>query len=1174
VQRSALQRFLIAAAMAIPPLTVAPGNISQTRAAGNPPVPVKPLINPQQLSQLDLQRLAQHATQRVVVIFNNQPAPVPAGSNAPQAQALAATQGPILAQLSQVGAPVRHVFHLFNAVAATVSPAEAALLATLPQVRAVVPDSPIHPPQSTRDSSDGAGAPPTAFAPNSAACTAQPTTEPEALQVTNDYFDNQSIPQAQQLATGKGVVVATMAEGVDPNNPDLIRPDGTHVITDYEDFTGDGLNAPTGSGGEAFGDVSSIAAQGRQTYDLNPIVNVAHRRPTCMPIRILGMAPGASIMYLKIFSGTNQTFLSTAAEAVEYAMDHGANVINESLGFNFYPDDENSPLVLANDNAVQAGVTVVVASGDAGIAGTQGVPGSDPNVINAGASTTFRIYSQTVDAGIQLGSGGYVSNNISAITSSGFSLSDPAMVQGHAGPRTNDVVAPGDLNWAICTPDLVLFPSCTDFNNPPNPSPVEEFGGTSESSPLTAGEAALIIQAYQSTHGGATPSPALVKQIIMSSATDLGMPSAEQGAGLINSLKAVQMALSQPSTSKKPVGQSASLLVSPSALAATAAPNTPEQFSIQVTNTGSGLQVVRPLVEAVDHVISTQSFRPTLDVNSDPTFIDAFGFSRAYVSQPFLVLAGDRLDASVAWNVVAHPGTLARLSLFDPSGNLAAYSLPQGAGQGFGQVDVHAPTPGLWRAVIWTRASSLGYSGPVQLTVTAFDARTAGTVSPPVGAVLPGQTSTFTVNVSTPGQAGDQSEEVVFQGPAPAARPFGPAPLAGAVPINLRSVVPLGPAGGTFSGVLTGGNGRGPSNNAPGQQLFYEFDVPSGLQNLALNVALSDTNNNLEGVLVNPAGLPVDVQSTATTIDPNTGEPIGFTNTLQFFRRNPEPGRWRFVLLINVMVSGLETAQPVTGAIAFNTVQAQASGLPSAPSTVLKQGVPVNATIQIANTGNTTKDFFLDPRTSAQDTILVGGATTTLPVPFGVPLLYFVPPESNEFDVLDEATSPSVPVLQDVYSVTGTPPSGATVTPEFSGQVLLDPTSGLLFSQASLAAPEVPFGFYTNTPTVTGPSRTSAPTSTLEDLGVAVTQHFDDAVTSDTGDLWPLALGASGAYTPLTLAPGQSGAIHVTITASAPVGTVVTGFLYVDTAALSNGFLVTGSGDEVVAIPYSYTVGG
>jgi hypothetical protein len=52
------------------------------------------------------------------------------------------------------------------------------------------------------------------------------------------------------------------------------------------------------------------------------------------------------------------------------------------------------------------------------------------------------------------------------------------------------------------------------------------------------------------------------------------------------------------------------------------------------------------------------------------------------------------------------------------------------------------------------------------------------------------------------------------------------------------------------------------------------------------------------------------------------------------------------------------------------------------------------------------------------------------------------------------------------------------------------------------------------------------------------------------------------------LTPGQSGTIHVTITPNpTQVGTTVRGFIYVDTF---NPTVQTG--DEVVRIPYSYTI--
>jgi hypothetical protein len=76
-------------------------------------------------------------------------------------------------------------------------------------------------------------------------------------------------------------------------------------------------------------------------------------------------------------------------------------------------------------------------------------------------------------------------------------------------------------------------------------------------------------------------------------------------------------------------------------------------------------------------------------------------------------------------------------------------------------------------------------------------------------------------------------------------------------------------------------------------------------------------------------------------------------------------------------------------------------------------------------------------------------------------------------------------------------------------------------------------------------------------------------VSADSGDEWAdLTLGTA-TFNPLLLPPGEGGIITLTITPDpTQVGKTVTGYVYIDTY---NAY--AGTGDEVVAIPYSYTVG-
>ena len=118
-------------------------------------------------------------------------------------------------------------------------------------------------------------------------------------------------------------------------------------------------------------------------------------------------------------------------------------------------------------------------------------------------------------------------------------------------------------------------------------------------------------------------------------------------------------------------------------------------------------------------------------------------------------------------------------------------------------------------------------------------------------------------------------------------------------------------------------------------------------------------------------------------------------------------------------------------------------------------------------------------------------------------------------------------------------------------------------------------GIWSDAPTECGPYAAPAPAGTATINAVAETQGFDASVTSSTTDVFLLAIDSSLLDGPLNLAvinPGQTSIIDVTITPVGAHGTVVNGTLYVD--ELADGVAPYGqlSGDELAALPYSYSI--
>src|SRR6476469_6496639 len=287
--------------------------------------------------------IAANASQNVIVVLRDQLASTPASKRdmSPRRARATSAQDAVLSRLTGTAPTrVKH-FALGNAFSATVTEAHAAALTQDPDVASVIPDRTVAITQPTPAGSSNTKAAAVAPSTNAngpfALCPsdpAQPLVEPEALQSIRALTTDGS-PNAQQLATGSGVKVAFIADDLDPNNPDFVRPNGEHVFVDYQDFSGAGPNGPS-DGREAFGDASSIAAQGTVVHDLSQFVNQAHPLPPGCNIKVVGVAPGASLVGLNVFGSTSTN--SAVLQAIDYAVtvDH-VDVINESLGLNQYP---------------------------------------------------------------------------------------------------------------------------------------------------------------------------------------------------------------------------------------------------------------------------------------------------------------------------------------------------------------------------------------------------------------------------------------------------------------------------------------------------------------------------------------------------------------------------------------------------------------------------------------------------------------------------------------------------------------------------------------------------------------------------------------------------------------------------------------------------------------------
>ncbi|MYS23323.1 MULTISPECIES: S8 family peptidase [unclassified Streptomyces] len=833
----------------------------------------------------------------VIVVLTDQHADLKLkAQGAARTSATRSDQRSIVADIKAAGGTGIRQLVSVNAVAAHLSAAEVKSLRGNPAVAEIVPDDTI----TVDPGSSVAHARPAKLSP--ALCPADPNkpfTEPEALSVVHASSDNpRDKDEANDIATGKGVIVAN--EGINDlaGNPNFIRKDGTPVVLDAPDPTADD------SDGEFYGDASSIAGQGTVVYDYSQELPFSGLPKGCT-FTIKGVAPDASLVDSSVIdtppSGTDGAVQQSESEVVagidNAVVTEHADIISESYGYTPRPG-RYAVFYAANDAAIAAGVTVVVSSGDSGDSGTVSSPASDPLAIAVGATNTLRLNAQAT------GFTRWTNNNITPLSSGGTTPNN----------RVVDLAAPGYGGEAACSPTGSDCPTNTQ---------TEAFGGTSQSCPIVAGAAADVIQAYADTHAGAKPTPALVKQILTSTATDIGAPADQQGSGLLDIDAAVKAAQQEPGSTLsdhghgKPADADSLVVGSPTQLDITAKAG-PSAQSVTLFNTSRSDTRVnaayRSLGQArqIGRTVTEQVSAP------DPSLpVPARGATAAAPIRFDVPKGLDRLNADM---IIPDPtnSTVLSYTLIDPKGRLTQISYDYGtpptrAGRlgtvsNIQHVEVAAPVPGTWTAeILWANGRAHlqeppnvpgTYTGTVSFRVTGQHYVTTPAAH---GVRIKAHSSaTVPLRVLMPAAPGDHPQSVQFVADNGART---------SLPVARRTLIPS--QGGAFDTTITSSVGR-----QVGQISTYDLDVPAGKQSLDVSFTTPDASpdNPMTFWLLNPSGTVVQ-QVAATPVTDASGTTTAAANLVA---ASPAAGRWEIDVELNLTTSGKEFTQLVHGLVRYD----------------------------------------------------------------------------------------------------------------------------------------------------------------------------------------------------------------------------------------------------------------
>jgi subtilisin family serine protease len=282
-------------------------------------------------------------------------------------------------------------------------------------------------------------------------------------------LDRVSYERAWTASTGAGVTVAVIDTGIEANHEDLsgsVVP-GVDWASDQAQYDPSGLGMvdPAGHGTHVAGIIAAHPNNG---------------------LGIAGAAPGVKLMPIRVLNAQGGGAASNVAQGIIYAADHGARIVNMSLGGGA-SDGES----IAMDYAKAKNVLSFAAAGNSYGSGNQPVyPAGYPQAVAVAAVNSSLGHADFSNAGA------YV-----------------------------DLAAPGDL--------------IVSTYGGSKPNDYAYMSGTSMATPYASAAAALIMSENPGLSGDE------VRGILASTATDLGAPGRDNffGWGLVNPALAAVRAL-------------------------------------------------------------------------------------------------------------------------------------------------------------------------------------------------------------------------------------------------------------------------------------------------------------------------------------------------------------------------------------------------------------------------------------------------------------------------------------------------------------------------------------------------------------------------------------------------------------------------------------------------------